>query len=110
MHGRWRDAERSHFFGLEPDPHRKGALAQYVGALNAVDRAQLGLHNARQIVRNLVLIEIGGREAQIHRRKLRVRGLQIDHRRLGFRRQVVADLRYLCLNLRERSVGVVVEL
>ena len=39
-----------------------------------------------------------------------VRGLQVDDRRLGFRRQVIADLGQLRLDLSERRVGIVIEL
>ena len=70
----------------------------------------LRLHDARQVVGDLVLIEIGGREAEIHRRELRVGGFELDDRRLGLRRQVVAHLRDLRLDLRQRGVGVVVQL
>ena len=70
----------------------------------------LRLHDADQIVGDLVLIEVGRGEAEIQRRELRVGVLDLDDRRLGFGRKVVADLRDLRLNLRQRVVGVVVEL
>ena len=105
-----RDAKRGHLVRLEPDPHGKRAVAQNVGALNAADGAQLRLNDARQIIGDLVLIEIGRREAEVDRRELIVRRFQFDDRRFGLRRQVVANLRHLRLNLRERRVGVVVEL
>ena len=101
---------RRHLVRLEPDPHRERAVAEDVGALHAADRAQLRLDDARQVVGDLVLIEVGRREAEVHRRELVVRRLQLDDRRLGFGRQVVAHLRDLRLNLRQRGVGVVVEL
>ena len=107
---RRRDAVRRHPVRLEPDPHGERAVAEDVGALDAADGAQLRLHDAHQVVGDLVLIEIGRREAEVHRRELRVRRLQFDDRRLGLRRQIVADLRHLRLNLRQRGVGVVVEL
>src|SRR5262249_39713884 len=62
------------------------------------------------VVRDLVLIKVGGREPQVHGGKLRVGGLQLDHRGFGFRRQIVTDLRYLGLDLGQRGVGVIVEL
>ena len=51
-----------------------------------------------------------GREAEVHRGELGVGGLELDDRRLGLGRQVVAHLRHLGLDLGERGVGVVVEL
>ena len=105
-----RDAVRRHLVRLQPDAHGERAVAEDVGALHAADGAQLRLHDARQVVGDLVLIEVGGREAEVHRRELGVGGLELDDRRLGLGRQVVANLRDLRLDLGERGVGVVVEL
>ena len=55
-------------------------------------------------------IEIGGREAEIHRRELVVGRFELDDRRFRLRWKVVADLRHFRLNLRQRGVGVVIEL
>ena len=99
-----------HLVRLQPDAHRERAVAEDVGALDAADRAQLRLHDAGQVVGDLVLIEIRRREAEIHRGELVVRRLELDDRRLGLGRQVVADLRDLGLDLRQRGVGVVVQL
>ncbi len=107
---RRRDAERSHPIRLEPDTHRERAGAENLRALHAVDRAQLRLDDACEIVRDLIRIEIGRREPDVDGRELRVGRLHLDDWRLGLRRQVVADLRDLRLHLRERGVGVVVEL
>jgi hypothetical protein len=96
--------------GLQPDPHREGAVAEDVGALHAGDRRQPRLHHPRQVVGDLVLVEVGRGEAEIHGGELVVRGLELDDRRLGLRRQVVAHLRDLGLDLGQRRVGVVVEL
>ena len=57
-----------------------------------------------------VLVEVGRGEPEAHRGELSVRRLELNDRRLGFRRQIVADLGDLGLDLRERRVGVVVEL
>src|SRR5262249_55019689 len=88
----------------------EGAVPQDIGALHAADRAQLGLHDAREIVSNLVLIEILGGETDVHRCKLRVCGLQFDDWSLGFWRKIIANLGNLGLNLRQRRVGVVIQL
>ena len=109
-HRRRRDAVRRHLVRLQPDPHRERAGAEDVGALHAADGAQLRLHDARQVVGDLVRIEVGRREAEIDRRELVVGRLQLDDRRLRLGRQIVAHLRDLGLNLRQRGVGVVVEL
>ena len=74
-HRRRRDAVRRHLVRLEPDAHGERAVAENVGALDAADGAQLRLHDARQVVGDLVLIEIGRREAEVHRRELIVGGL-----------------------------------
>jgi hypothetical protein len=49
---------RGHPIRLEPDAHRERAIAQYVGALNTANRAQLRLDDARQVVGDLVLVEL----------------------------------------------------
>ena len=54
----------------EPDAHRKSAIAEDVGALDAADGAQPRLHDANQVVGDLVLIEIVRREAEIQRSEL----------------------------------------
>src|SRR6202040_1410300 len=99
-----------HLVRLEPDAHGEGAVAQNIRTLYSTDSAQLRLHHAGQIVGNLVLVEVGGGKADVHRSKLIVGGLQVDDRRFRFRRQVIANLRNLRLNLRERGVGVIVQL
>src|SRR5579883_1837824 len=109
-HGRGRNAKGRHLVGLQPDAHREGAIAENVGPLHAADGAELGLHYARQIVGDLVLVQAGGRETDVHRGELIVCRLQIDDRLLGFGRQVVAHLRQLRLDLGQGSVGVVVQL
>ena len=107
---RRRHSARGHLLGLEPDAHGKCAPAKDVGALHTADRRQLRLHYSRQIIRDLVLIEVFGRKADVHRGKPIVRGLQIDDRGLSFRRKIIPYLRYLCLDLREGCIGVVVKL
>ena len=109
-HHRRRDAVRRHPIGLQPDAHGERARAENVGALHAADRAQLRLHDARQVVGDLVRIEIVRREPEIDRRELVVGRLEVDDRRLRLGRQIVAHLRDLGLDLRQRGVGVVVQL
>ena len=92
--------KRCHFVGLEPDTHRESAIAKDVRALHSADRAQLGLHHTRQVIGDLVLIEIAGGEPDIHRRELIVCSLKIDDGSFRLRRQVVAYLCHLGLDLR----------
>ena len=106
---RWRDAECGHALRLEPDAHRERAIAENLGALHAADGRELRLDNAHEVVGDLILIEIFRREAEVRGRPLTVRRLQIDDRRLGLRRKLVADLRDFRLDLRQRGVRVVVE-
>ena len=101
---------RRHLIGFQPDAHGKRAVAENIGPLHAADRAQLRLHDAGQVVGNLRLIEIGRREPEIDRGELRVGRLELNRRRLRFRRQIVPHLRDLGLDLGQRVVGVVVQL
>ena len=55
---RGRDAKGGHLVRLEPNAHRKRSIAQNVCALNAADRAQLRLNDSRQIIGDLVLVQI----------------------------------------------------
>ena len=109
MRHRRRDAEGRHLVRLEPDAHREGAVAENLGALHAADGAQLRLHDAHEVVGDLVLIEILRREAEVRRGELAVGRLQVDDRRFRFGRKLIAHLRHLRLDLRQRGVGVVVE-
>ncbi len=110
MQIRGRYVARCHLVRLQPYPHGESAVAKNVSPLHTADRAQLGLHHARQIVSNLVLIKIGGREADVHRGKLSVGGFQFDDGSFRLRRQIIANLSHFCLDLSERRVGVIVEL
>ncbi len=105
-----RDPEGRHLVRLEPDAHGEGAVAEDVGALHAADGGELRLDHAGQVVGDLVLVQLVGGEAEVHRGELVVRGLELDDRRLGLRGQVVADLRHLRLKLGEGGARVVVEL
>ena len=53
-----RNAERGHLLGLQPNPHCECAFAENIGSLNSTDRAELGLHDAGQVIRNLILVEV----------------------------------------------------
>jgi len=57
----------------------------------------------------LVLVEIGGRNPNVHRRKLCVRSFQIDNGDLSLWREIVAHLRHFRLDLSECSSGVIVD-
>lgn len=102
-------ATRGHAFAVEPHSHREGASAQDVGALHTWDRTKSRLNDANQVVRDFVLAKKLGREAQVRRCKLTVRGFDVDDRNFGFGRQVAANLVDFGTDLRKRSVGVVVE-
>ena len=106
---RGRNAEGGHLVGLEPDAHCEGAVAENLRALHAADGAQLRLHDAHEVVGDLVLIEIARGEAEVRRGELAVRRLQIDDRRFGLGRKLIANLRDFRLNLRQRRIRVVVQ-
>ena len=105
-----RNIQGSHAVGLEPDPHRKCPVAQDLGALDAVDGRELRLHDPRQVVGDLVGVELARVKPEIHRGKFVVRRLEFDGRSLGLGREVVPHLRHLRLDLGESGVGVVVKL
>ena len=67
------------------------------------------MNDTGQIIGDLVLIEIGRRNPDIHRRELRVRSFQIDNRDLSFWRKIVANLRHFRLDLGERRRRVIVD-
>src|SRR5260370_22083449 len=107
MHRGWRNSKSRHLFRFEPDAHSERTFTKNVGALDATDRTQFGLDNARHVVRDLVLVEIRGREAQVHRGKLRICGFEVNYRSLGFSRQVLTQLGALSLYLGESRIGIV---
>ena len=94
---------------LQPDTHRKHASAEYIGALHAFHRGKSRLHHAIQVIGNLILIEGVGVKTQIGGSELAVGSLDVDRRRLGFRRQFITHLINLGADLSERGIGVVVE-
>jgi len=108
-HLRRGDPKRRHPVRLQPDPHGEGAVAEDVGALHPLDGGELRLHHARQVVGDLVLVEVLRGEAEVHRGELVVGRLQLDDRRLGLGGEVVAHLRDLRLHLGERGVRVMVQ-
>jgi hypothetical protein len=104
------DPASCHLVRLQPNPHGEGSIAEDVGPLHPADRAQLRLNHASQIVCDLVLIEVGGRKAEVHRRKLGISRLQIDDRNLRIGRQIIANLCHFRLDLSQRCSGVVIDL
>ena len=50
------DVERRHPVGLEPDAHGEGAAAQDVRALHAFEGGEARLHDAHQVIGDLVLL------------------------------------------------------
>ena len=102
------DVERREPVGFQPDAHRKSASAQNVRALHAFERGQARLHDAHEIIRDLVRLQNVRRETQIAPGELRIGGLDVDDRHFGFRRQIVADLIYLRIDFRKRLVRVVI--
>ena len=78
--------------------------------MNAADGAEFRLHDSSQVIRDLILVEIRGRETDVHRSELIVRSLEVDDRRLRFRRKIVTNLRNLGLNLGQRCIRVIVQL
>ena len=109
-HLRRADVERRHAVGLQPGAHRERAPAEDVGALHAVDRRQPRLHDADQVVGDLVVLEDLRAEAQVHRRELRVGRLDADGRDLRLGRQIGAHLVHARADVGERAGGVEVEL
>ena len=104
------DAEGRHLARLQPDAHGERPVAEDLGPLDAADGRELRLDDPRQVVGDLVLVEMVGGEADVHRGELVVGRLHLDDRSLGLGGEVVADLRHLRLDLGQGRVRVVVEL
>ena len=102
--------ESRHSVGFEPDPHGKRPVAKDLRALDAIDRSEFWLNNARQVISDLIFIQVVRIKTEIHRGELVVRRLEFDLRCLGLRRKIVPDLGHLGLDLSERSVRVEIEL
>ena len=67
------------------------------------------MDRTHEVVGDFVLLEDAGGETQVGRGKARVGCFHIDHRDLGFGRQVATDLVHLGTDFGERLVGVVVQ-
>ena len=102
------DAERRQPVGLQPDAHGECAAAQQVRALHAFERGEARLHNARQIIGDLIRLQQVRGKTQVGGGELRVGGLNVDCRHLGFRRQIVAHLVDLGIDFRQRLFAVVI--
>ena len=59
------DVESRHLFRLQPDAHGKGASAENLRALDAVEGREARLNDAREIIGDLVRLENVRGEAQI---------------------------------------------
>jgi hypothetical protein len=86
------DVVSRHAVGFQPDAHREGSRPQDFGALDTCDRRKPRLHHPHQVVRDLVLLEDVGGEAQIGRGELAVGRLHVDDGHLGLRGQIAAHL------------------
>jgi len=73
----------------------KVRFAENVGALHTADSAELGLDDAGEVIRNLILVQVVGAETDVHGGELLIRSLQIDDRNLRIGRQIVLHLRDL---------------
>jgi hypothetical protein len=68
------------------------AAAQDVRALHPFEGTEPRLHDANQVVGDLVVLENRRAEAQVHRGHAAVRGLDANGRDFRFRRQVGSNL------------------
>ena len=102
------DVERREPVRFEPDAHRERASAEDVRRLHAFERGQARLHDAREIIRDLVRLQNVRSETQVARGELRIR--RGDGQRGNFRlgRQIVADLIHLGADFGERLFGIVI--
>jgi hypothetical protein len=104
-------AERGHPLRLQPRAQREGASAEDLRALHARDRREARLHDADQVVGDLVVREDLRAEAQVHRRERGVARHDRDRRDLGLGRQIGAHLGDAGVDVgeRRRRVGVDLE-
>ena len=93
---------------IEPGAQRKHFLPEQLGGLHARYGLQLGLHDAHEIVGDLVRRERIAVEAEIHRVD-RLADLDGQHRLLRAGRQLVEHRVDLGVDLGQRFVGIVIE-
>src|SRR5690606_9926922 len=86
------DPEGGHPPGAQPGPDGEGPPAEDVGALDAVDGGQARLHDADEVIGELIVFEDVGAKAQIHRGDLRVGGLDGEGGDLRLGREIGAHL------------------
>ena len=82
------DAVRRHLRRVEPGTQRELARAEHLGGLHAIDRIELGLDHAHQVVGDVVGGQHVAVEAHVHRVD-RLADLHVQHRLLRLRRQLV---------------------
>ncbi len=102
------DAVSGELRRVEPGTEREILPAQYLRGLHALDRLQLGLHHAQQIIGDLVRRQHVALEADIHGVES-LADLDRQHRLLRSRRQLVQHRGHLGGDLGHRLVGVVIE-
>ncbi len=101
-------AQRRHAVRVEPDAHGKGLTAQDLRVGDPVDRLQLGLHDARDVVGDLSRAHPVGVERQIQQREALARLLG-DDRVVRLARQHAAHLVDLGQHVGGGAVGIGVE-
>ena len=101
-------AGRGELLRIEPGAQREGARAEDLRGLHAGHGLQLRLHDADQVVRDLVRRQRLAVEAEIHRVGA-FAGRHGQLRLLGLRRQLVDDRLHLGVDLGQRAAAVVVQ-
>ncbi len=102
-------SQRGHALRVKPNPHGEGLVADELGLGHARHRLELGLNHAQQVVGDLRQAHGLAVEGHVHERG-GIAGGRVDHRVLRLGRQHVALACHLGLDLRDRSLRVVVQL
>src|SRR5213594_2902617 len=109
VHVAGREVERGEAVRVDPDPHGNLAAALDGHALDARQCRQLRLQRSQQPIGHGRHAALCGREAEVERRVRPIGALHLDHRRLGFRRQLRADLLEPRSDLGQRRRAAVVQ-
>src|SRR5262249_36632040 len=77
---RWAYVERRYAVRFEPGADRERAASQDVGLLYAGDGGEARLYDADEVVGDLIFLEDGRAEAQVHRGEHRIGRFDVDGR------------------------------
>ncbi len=99
------DAERGHLHWVQPQAHGEHLVAEDLRLGDTGQGRQLGLDHPRQVVGDLRVVHLLAVEADVHQRR-GIRGLLLQHRVLGVRRQLALHFVGLGQQLGDQAIGI----